>query len=621
MTHLLAFHLGPVQDFIAAARRTQDLWIGSWLLSHLSRAAIKEAVRQGAALVVPAALPEGGEPSDAGTTNHFVARIDGGEPQTVAREAEAAVIEEWERIEGATRRAFFGDPPDETAGRIWSRQVGSFLEIYWALVAGDGGGAEPRRRAQEALDARKRLRDFQQVEEPHLKCTLCGQRQELSGKEFVGDARRWWDGFAARHSGRFRVRANERLCAVCAVKRGALMAGALSEAGLRKSDRHFPSTSGVAAATFKKKLLANEGAGEKLGTLLKVFQDMKVAGDGRVDKDSVPELAHVPSVLPPTLRDDVLTLDGDLFYPETFKEGRLMRERPTAFYEGGEAATRSLRELYAAVGMRPSKYFAALKMDGDRMGEFFGKADEHQARALSLAVTSFSREAREIVRRRFGRLVYAGGDDALALLPLEEFLPCARELQEGFKTAMGGLTVPEGLGLPTPSVGAAVAHHTAPLDLTLLAMQHAERSAKNTYGRDALCVHILRRSGEEIRIGTRWTLPGGKSLVAIAERAASMLAEDSNVLSMKFPYSVATEARALETLPRVAREAELNRLARRHKGRNFAEKAAGELAGELAEWSDSASGPAEEGRALGLVEVARWLLLARFIAAGGRDEE
>lgn len=34
--HLLAGHIGPVQEFIAAARRCQDLWYGSHLLGLLA---------------------------------------------------------------------------------------------------------------------------------------------------------------------------------------------------------------------------------------------------------------------------------------------------------------------------------------------------------------------------------------------------------------------------------------------------------------------------------------------------------------------------------------------------------------------------------------------------------
>lgn len=40
--HLITLSIGPVQDFIAAARRTRDLWFGSWVLSEISKAAAYE---------------------------------------------------------------------------------------------------------------------------------------------------------------------------------------------------------------------------------------------------------------------------------------------------------------------------------------------------------------------------------------------------------------------------------------------------------------------------------------------------------------------------------------------------------------------------------------------------
>ena len=52
--HLLLVMLGPVQEFIAQARRTRDLWFGSHLLSELSRRAARAMVDGGAQLVFPA---------------------------------------------------------------------------------------------------------------------------------------------------------------------------------------------------------------------------------------------------------------------------------------------------------------------------------------------------------------------------------------------------------------------------------------------------------------------------------------------------------------------------------------------------------------------------------------
>src|SRR6185503_2143700 len=78
--------LGPVQEFIASARRCRDLWFGSWILSELAKAAAAGIVDalgvDGAALdalVFPAAkdrraLDEGSAMSVA---NKLVVRVPG----------------------------------------------------------------------------------------------------------------------------------------------------------------------------------------------------------------------------------------------------------------------------------------------------------------------------------------------------------------------------------------------------------------------------------------------------------------------------------------------------------------------------------------------------------------
>ncbi|VVB63950.1 CRISPR-associated protein [uncultured archaeon] len=51
--YLYVLSIGPVQDFIAAARRTRDLWFGSHLLSEISKAAAKEITKSGGLLIFP----------------------------------------------------------------------------------------------------------------------------------------------------------------------------------------------------------------------------------------------------------------------------------------------------------------------------------------------------------------------------------------------------------------------------------------------------------------------------------------------------------------------------------------------------------------------------------------
>jgi CRISPR-associated protein Cmr2 len=365
-----------------------------------------------------------------------------------------------------------------------------------------------------------------------------------------------------------------------------------------------------------------------------------------VNEHCLPGLETVKTTLPDDIRKQILTLDGDLFYPETFTEKRISEDfpdvplkvlqegatelgfteadllylEPTYVRQKIEGARGRLQALLHALSTEdptqpippPSKYYAALMMDGDHMGRFLSQVTEPQAQGLSQRLSDFAcTKAKSAVESHLGRLVYAGGDDALALLPLEEVLPCARELRHAFHAAIKDSPRPEGVSLPTISIGIAIAHYLDPLDSVLTAMQQAEKSAKENYGRDAICVHVLKRSGEEVRVGTHWSY-GDVDAVEIVEKAVAAFRDDT--LTMKFAYALADEARSLEStkLPWEARAAEFKRLARRHSALGEDQKKDAEgLATELAKWAE---GP-------GTGEVAKWVLLARFIAAGGRDEE
>ncbi|HOV82716.1 MAG TPA: type III-B CRISPR-associated protein Cas10/Cmr2 [Methanothrix sp.] len=53
VSYLYVLSIGPVQDFIAAARRTRDLWFGSHLLSEISKAAARSVAEAGGDLIFP----------------------------------------------------------------------------------------------------------------------------------------------------------------------------------------------------------------------------------------------------------------------------------------------------------------------------------------------------------------------------------------------------------------------------------------------------------------------------------------------------------------------------------------------------------------------------------------
>lgn len=243
------------------------------------------------------------------------------------------------------------------------------------------------------------------------------------------------------------------------------------------------------------------------------------------------------------------------------------------------------------------KYFAVLALDGDEIGKWVsgektppfksqfsdyrdGSAAQREgalryfeengghdlletSRALSpsyhlqfsQALSNFALLcARPIVEAHDGRLIYAGGDDVLAMLPADTALECARALREAFQgraVACAGIASPapgylsigkdqsgQPLAFAVPgsdaevSVGIAIAHFKSPLQEVVRAAQLAERRAKHQLGRAAVAVSLFKRSGEITEWGAKWESGG----LALYEAIAAALADKS--LSAKFPHRV-----------------------------------------------------------------------------------
>jgi hypothetical protein len=165
---------------------------------------------------------------------------------------------------------------------------------------------------------------------------------------------------------------------------------------------------------------------------------------------------------------------------------------------------------------------------------------------LSEALTNFSRHlARPVLEAFQGQLIYSGGDDVLALVPADKALGCAAALRAAFRgealpvasqelgvQSLPGLEVVPGcpgflrfrdghvrriFTVPGPaadaSVGIAVGHFTAPLQMLVREAKAAEKRAKTAYGRGALAVSLYKRSGEIVEWGCKWD--NGKDRVAL----------------------------------------------------------------------------------------------------------
>jgi CRISPR-associated protein Cmr2 len=233
-------------------------------------------------------------------------------------------------------------------------------------------------------------------------------------------------------------------------------------------------------------------------------------------------------------------------------------------------------------------YYAVLMLDGDHMGkwlrgEFARKVSEclhpkivgyfsnlQEAEkglaalrpfgpalhaALSEALTSFALHfVPDIVARHQGELIYAGGDDVLALLPTPTALSCAVALNATFQRDWA----PDPNGRErllmghraTVSAGLAIAHYKEDLRVVLRAARDAESEAKRK-GRNALCLRIVRRSGEDSSAVLGW-----ESVTPLVELVQDFI----NDMSDRWAYRLRAELPTLEGLPEMAFRAELTRL-------------------------------------------------------------
>lgn len=615
---IIILSLGPVQSFIETARRTQDLAVGSGLLSLLARAALDRAIALGAEEVFPVRA-NGRWPVS--IPNRMVATTPAGEGKAIAEAMASAAQRRWNgsdpkgiavQVRDAFSRLAINARSDAWRAR-WDEQIGEWLETYWVVWPWDGQPmtySSAYRQASLALEARKNARFYPTGRQPGEKCILCGVRSALGTEEHL------WQ-YVRQQTRPSQLRRGERLCAVCACKRFA--ARSVNELARER----FPSTSSIASASFRAALLQNW---EQVASV--VAEHLDAIDQLGLPRYEMPEPgAHLSDLAKDnSARIRLLHYDGDCLYHEFLTEAQIadalgipgLTERQRNQLVKANATLRVLRRKATELGIPPPPaYYAALAMDGDHMGELLNSAgdlSDHQLISSALARLATDIMPPIVEKQCPGQLVYAGGDDVLALLPVDRALHVAAELRAAFTRMMDTA----GFSERTASAGLAIVHHLSPLDGALRAARAAEVSAKDDYGRNAVAVTCLRRSGEERVVGRHW-LPGDLTaeqdpLDEVRNRIAG------EQLSGKFAYEVAEEAGALTGIPD-AHVAEIARLLKRHVNRKRWKTAEGKtieaevlsLASRLADLADMLSQP---GGQSGIVQLGEWLILARFLAQG-----
>ena len=130
----------------------------------------------------------------------------------------------------------------------------------------------------------------------------------------------------------------------------------------------------------------------------------------------------------------------------------------------------------------PDPYLAILVADGDRIGAAIAAIESPEAhRAFSRQLAQFAAQAKNCIEQARGVLVYAGGDDVLAFVPVDQCLVCARKLHDEF-SALLRLATPSNVAVSL-SVGLAIGHMMEPLEDLRAYAYDSEKTAKLRHGR------------------------------------------------------------------------------------------------------------------------------------------
>lgn len=470
--------------------------------------------------------------------------------------------------------------------------------------------------------ASKSLRPFGQMTQTGYRCSLCGEREWLAARRedlYIPPGERketLWARVAA--AGESWNRKGEHLCAPCALKRLwplLFLRGEAREAIEKEVNRYVVSTHTLALSTSLEQWLKKPGkereiprepwTAQVLGGRTYAALPRKLDGMLRDETDEVQRFVKALPVFLDEMEEDALS-------PVVAESGQAEETLATV--------GKGIERLF---GKKSEAYYALILMDGDRMGAWISGTEPEfllpyerfwhpkirggigenvwdeglrgylkesrrpspaRHMAISGALNSFALQVtRYVLEDLFkGKLIYAGGDDVLAMICIDDLLPAMQILRYCYSGTFADghdadrvrslLQLPSaqelkiGNGhlwlttdrrrkllrmmgsLATASLGAVVAHHTAPLARVLRTLRETEKRAKHGGGRDAFALTVLKRGGGAVELTCPWFAeksPKNGAAVEILIRLCNLMA--SKEMSRRAVYLAQEWSRHLPT--------------------------------------------------------------------------
>jgi len=375
---------------------------------------------------------------------------------------------------------------------------------------------------QSALAAQKSKKIVTRAPENGEKCHLCGEfevvhatqhNSDQSASEYNANIRQFWEKLKSEWKSDLEFRENEKLCSVCLVKRVAYKAlekkkDHILHKSFQNADR-FPSTTEMALHSFfKRENITDEY--KKIHKAQEVHNEPDERTDNRdryyailiMDGDHMGKLVS---------GETLASTWGSVMHPEIVD-----RLKNPSFDETYHNTWKLIFEKHPKRLLTPSIHAAISESLGDF--SIYGVAS--------------------IIEKHEGKLIYAGGDDVCAVLPVDTVVEAAKEIRQyyvsEYKLINGkklknvndnwlvekgklSLNLGDGEGISI-SAGILISHHKESLSQMIDETHRLlDIRAKTEAGRDACAIELRKRAGGSRYFIRKWNSGAWKSFKQIGE--------------------------------------------------------------------------------------------------------
>ena len=579
--HLFLFTIGPVQSFIAQARKTQDLYAGSKLLSDLIGYGLCEVSKiKNTEIIFPnfdttefkQDCQDSQKIKDRSFPNRFIAKVSiEGNANEFGKSIEVKVKDYLSKE--ILKKYFTDNNINLPIGAI--DQIEDFLQVYWVIIPfeKDKQGQEDYKstftKIERYLGAVKNVRTFKQL---HYQ-----KGKDKEGKEITiyGEVGRKCS-LNGQYNVKYYRRSEREQKDFCTSKNDNHLLE--SKLFIPLNEVHIFNYRDEETNNSIVEYVLQPGEGLSAISFLKRWYDRKKENPSKMIFEATADIAllHTINELKNNVKDGcrllqeycalfnthLENLDGQLFYEENITEDYFKKHGIHAQSRLREIKTqrKNIEDFLKSKDLQLTKYYAILTFDGDNMGKWLsgekidispvrqaqGGNTELFHKALCKALGDFANWATKYINGdgsdniQKGRTVYAGGDDFLAFVNLNHLLEVMQKLRDEYRIRVSeplkDFKKDENKEL-TFSAGIAIAHYKIPLSIVLKEAHRMQEHAKEIdKEKDAFGITVLKHSGETPSTRMKWNYDK-EPVMKIALDLQYLLGNKDKSISDKFIYT------------------------------------------------------------------------------------